>query len=412
MEVTYIPLKKIVSLVIDYRGKTPLKLGGEWSLEGYRALSALNVKTRGLVAEDKIRYVNQDLYNKWMKEEVHRGDILITSEAPFGQVLQWNSEEKIVLSQRLFALRIKSDYCASYIYQYMASDFFYGELKARATGSTVEGLRQPALMKCKVAVPSLPIQCRIASILSIYDDLIEKNNRKITILQEMAEVLYKEWFVRFHFPGYKTAKFKDGIPEGWEYRPFGEIVTYERGVSYSSEEIDCEEGVDLINLKNINAYGGFRLDGTKKYNGKYKNNQVVQCGDLVMGVTDMTQDRRTVGAVALIPPFANTCVISADLIKLVSHIDNIFIYCLCKYGYYSKFFSQFANGSNVLHLKPSSLQNQKVLISTTELIDKFVKIVKPINDTINNLNRQNDILTRQRNLLLPRLMSGKLEVKA
>lgn len=412
MEVSYIPLKDIVSLVIDYRGKTPLKLGGEWSSSGYRALSALNVKTRGLVAEDKIRYVSQDLYKRWMKEEIKKGDIFITSEAPFGQVLQWNSDEKIVLSQRLFALRIKPHYCSSYIYQYMASNFFYGELKARATGSTVEGLRQPALMKCKIAIPSLSTQRCIASILSTYDDLIEKNNRKIAILQKMAEELYKEWFVRFRFPGYKTAKFKDGIPEGWKYRTVGEIVTCERGISYSSEEIDCEDGVNLINLKNINAYGGFRLDGTKKYNGKYKNNQVVQCGDLVMGVTDMTQDRRTVGAVALIPPFDNTCVISADLIKVVSHIDNIFIYCLCKYGYYSKFFSQFANGSNVLHLKPSSLRNQKALIPTEELINKFVKIVKPINDTINNLNRQNDTLTQQRDLLLPRLMSGKLEVKA
>jgi len=227
----------------------------------------------------------------------------------------------------------------------------------------------------------------------------------------MAEELYKEWFVRFRFPGYKTAKFTDGIPDGWEYKPFSEVVTFERGVSYSSDEIDCEDGINLINLKNINSYGGFRLDGTKKYNGKYRDGQVVKCGDLVMGITDMTQDRRTVGAVALIPHFDNTCVISADLVKLNSDIDNLFIYSLCRYGYYSKFFSQFANGSNVLHLKPSSLRNQKMLIPREDLIDSYVKVVRPINDTVNNLNRENDNLKQQRDLLLPRLMSGKLEVK-
>ncbi|WP_428044538.1 restriction endonuclease subunit S [Candidatus Avelusimicrobium fimicolum] len=301
---------------------------------------------------------------------------------------------------------------ANYQYVYYFLKQQAAHLNSLANGGAQQNLNSLLIKKYSISLPSLKEQDKIASILSVYDDLIEKNNRKIAILQEMAEELYKEWFVRFRFPGYKTARFKDGIPEGWKYRTFGEIVTCERGISYSSEEIDCEDGVNLINLKNINAYGGFRLDGTKKYNGKYKNNQVVQCGDLVMGVTDMTQDRRTVGAVALIPPFDNTCVISADLIKVVSHIDNIFIYCLCKYGYYSKFFSQFANGSNVLHLKPSSLRNQKVLIPTEELINKFVKIVKPINDTINNLNRQNDTLTQQRDLLLPRLMSGKLEVRA
>lgn len=297
-------------------------------------------------------------------------------------------------------------------YKYAYYMLKIAQLNDYAGGAAQPLITQGILKHLTCDIPDIPTQKKIASILSTYDDLIEKNNRKIAILQEMAEELYKEWFVRFRFPGYKSTKFKDGIPEGWKYRPFGEIITCERGISYSSEEIDCEDGVKLINLKNINAYGGFRLDGTKKYNGKYKNNQVVQCGDLVMGVTDMTQDRRTVGAVALIPPFDNTCVISADLIKLVAHIDNIFIYCLCKYGYYSKFFSQFANGSNVLHLKPSSLRNQKVLIPTEELINKFVEIVKPINDTINNLNMQNDTLTQQRDLLLPRLMSGKLEVNA
>ena len=196
----YIPLKDLVSLVIDYRGKTPHKLGGDWSSSGYRALSALNVKTRGLVAEDKIRFVDEDLYHKWMRQEIKRGDILITSEAPFGQVLQWESDEKIVLSQRLFALRIKPQYCSQYVYQYMASDFFYGELKARATGSTVEGLRQPALMKCKIAIPNISTQKEIARVLTSYDRLIENNSRRIKVLERIADELYKEWFVRFRFP--------------------------------------------------------------------------------------------------------------------------------------------------------------------------------------------------------------------
>lgn len=211
----YVKLGDLISLVIDYRGKTPLKLKGEWASEGYRALSALNVKTGGLVAEDKIRFVNEDLYHKWMKQEVNRGDILITSEAPFGQVLQWNSDEKIVLSQRLFAIRIKTDVDKRYVYYYMTSQPFQGELKARATGSTVEGLRQPALMKCRLSLPELPLQHRIASILSTYDTLIENNTKRIRLLEKMAENLYKEWFVRFRFPGHENVEMENGLPKGW-----------------------------------------------------------------------------------------------------------------------------------------------------------------------------------------------------
>ena len=81
-----IPLSEIVSLIIDYRGKTPKKLGGDWSTQGIQALSAKNIKTREIVQPDTIRYVDSNMYQSWMKEEIQRGDILITSEAPFGEV--------------------------------------------------------------------------------------------------------------------------------------------------------------------------------------------------------------------------------------------------------------------------------------------------------------------------------------
>ena len=105
-----IKLGDIIDLVIDYRGKTPKKLGGDWSPSGYRALSAKNIKTGKIVSEETIRYVDESIYKKWMKDEIKRGDIFITSEVPFGQVYYWDSDEKIVLSQRLFALRIKKEY--------------------------------------------------------------------------------------------------------------------------------------------------------------------------------------------------------------------------------------------------------------------------------------------------------------
>ena len=186
-------LKEIVSEIIDYRGKTPKKLGADWSDTGYRALSAKNIKTGEIVQEDTIRFVDDDLYYKWMKQEVDRGTILITSEAPFGQVLYWNSDEKIVLSQRIFGLKIKSEFDSKYIYYYMTSSNYQYELSGRATGSTVTGLRQPELLKTTIRCPDIYQQKKISKILSNIDAKIECNNRTN---DNLCRIIYYSVFIR------------------------------------------------------------------------------------------------------------------------------------------------------------------------------------------------------------------------
>lgn len=287
-----------------------------------------------------------------------------------------------------------------YIYYLIREGLSYFQLVGGGSGSGTPIISKNKFAKFKFPVETnLHKQCKIASILAAYDSLIENNIKRIRLLEQMAENLYKEWFAYSKINKLST-----------EVR-LADILSYSRGLSYSSEEIDCEDGNDLINLKNIQSFGGFRLDGTKKYNGKYKKEQVVKEGDLIMGVTDMTQDRRTVGSVALIPNVYRLSIISADLIKLESNINNIYLYAMFCWGNVSKYISQFANGANVLHLKPQVLKNIKVTLPPKPLIAQYVSIVKPMFDTINKLNTANDSLTKQRDTLLPRLMSGKLEVK-
>lgn len=187
-------LGEITELVIDYRGKTPKKLGGDWSESGYRALSAKNIKTGRIVQPDTIRYIDEEMYRKWMQDEVHRGDILITSEAPYGQVFFWDSDEKIVLSQRLFCVRIKPEYDARFIYYYMTTPEFQGELDGRATGTTVVGLRQPELMKCVIRCPEIQEQKTIAAILSSIDEKIIANEKINDNLYEMVNAYYTSLF--------------------------------------------------------------------------------------------------------------------------------------------------------------------------------------------------------------------------
>ena len=345
------------------------------------------------------------IYNGQSGAKFENGDTLMARITPClenGKMAQAKIVGKGIGSTELFVFRGKDGFTDNDYVYYLFKQQYIRDLAANSM-SGASG-RQRADLKfiknIKINLPTLPIQRRIASILSAYDNLIENNNRRIRLLEQMVENLYKEWFA-YH-----------NIVESSKEIRLTDIVSIHRGLSYSSEEIECEEGNDLINLKNIQAFGGFRLEGTKKYNGKYKAEQVVKEGDLVMGVTDMTQDRRTVGSVALIPNISNLSVISADLIKLESTIDNVFLYAMFRWGKVSKYISQFANGANVLHLRPQILKNIKVLLPKKELIEQYVSTVQQMIETINKLNTETANLTRQRDLLLPRLMSGKLEVNA
>jgi len=400
MRTIHKPLKELVELVIDYRGKTPLKLNGEWTDSGYRALSALNVKTRGLVAEDKIRFVNADLYRKWMKEEVKKGDILITSEAPFGQVFQWKTDEKIVLSQRLFALRIKSQHCSEYIYQYMASDFFYAELRARATGSTVEGLRQPELIKCKIALPDISIQRKIASILSAYDSLIENNTKRIRLLERMAENLYKEWFVRFRFPGHENTEFVDSLPKGWKYEKLFDVANISYGYAFKSD-LFCNDTTlnAVVRIRDIqdnktNTYTKERCDD------KY----LIDENALIIGMDGVFHMCLWNGTRAYL---------NQRVVKIISKDANFCNYMLLMaIRPQVKFWEQVIVGTTVAHLGDKHLRKMKVLVPEKTILIKANKQIEFIMQEKNKLFKETALLAKQRDLLLPRLMSGKLEVKA
>lgn len=345
------------------------------------------------------------------KFSLKKNDLLIARTGATVGVSQFIKEDiEAVYNNGTIRLRLDKSLNARFVYYIFQTKSFLQYIDNISCVATQPNLRIEGLLRFTIPDYSIERQNKIVKTLSMFDNLIENNNKRIKLLERMAENLYKEWFVRFRFPGYEDVEFEENIPSNWNYIQLSDIISFERGISYSSAEINCDDGINLVNLKNIQSYGGFRREGTKKYNGKYKDSQIVKAGDLILGVTDMTQDRRTVGAVALMPVLDGTSVISVDLVKIESQVPNQFLYCMCKYGFYSKYFSQFANGANVLHLKPNTLLNKKILLPTEDLIETFTKKVKPMINIIDKINLQNDILIKQRDLLLPRLMSGKLEV--
>ncbi|WP_392507843.1 restriction endonuclease subunit S [Naumannella halotolerans] len=173
-----IALGEALDALIDHRGKTPKKLGGDFTLAGVKVVSAIHIKNGRINWEERERYVSVAMFQRWMPEPTRRGDVLLTSEAPLGEVAQVEDDEPLVLSQRLFALRGKQGLLDStYLRYFLQSDFGRHRLLSMATGSTVSGIRQELLRQVKVPLPSLEEQERIAGVLGAFDDLIETNRR-------------------------------------------------------------------------------------------------------------------------------------------------------------------------------------------------------------------------------------------
>ena len=176
-------LGEIVAEIIDYRGKTPKKLGGDWAESGIMALSAMNVKKGRLVNLEKAKFISEELYKIWMKSEIAKNDILMTSEAPLGEIYYLTEKKKICLSQRLFCIRANPNIIKpSLLFYAISSPVIQGQLHASATGTTVLGIRQAALRKISVIIPPLQLQSKAEAVLGTLittKEILEKKNANL-----------------------------------------------------------------------------------------------------------------------------------------------------------------------------------------------------------------------------------------
>lgn len=169
----------------------------------------------------------------------------------------------------------------------------------------------------------------------------------------------------------------------------------------------------FINLKNIRAYGGFNKGGTKLFDGIYKESHKVRPGDIVMAVTDMTQERRLVGQVARVPNMkSDYAIISMDLIKLIPFQaqNSVYVYSLLRYSNLSRKIAGFANGANVLHLDPELVLQQDFIMPDDDTIKRFTSLVESLYNSVDICEEKNETLRKTRDHLLPRLISGDIDV--
>lgn len=294
-------------------------------------------------------------------------------------------------NQQINALLVNENYDSQYVFYLLRYVKGYFQQIGAGTGSGKGIVNKSTFEKSRICVEKdLFFQKKIATMLSAYDDLIENNNKRIKILEQIAENLYKEWFVRFRFPGYETAEFENGIPKGWEIRRLDKVSKLSAGG-------DAPKDFSLVQSKEypIPIYSnGIVNDGLYGY-----------CKKPTRTAKSITISARgTVGFVCLrFQPYM-------PIVRLVSiepkneSLDVFYLY------YYFKENSIEGYGTSQQQITIPYLSKKKILVPNINLMEKFGIYIVKLFENINALKEKNKNLIKQRDLLLPRLMSGKLEV--
>lgn len=278
--------------------------------------------------------------------------------------------------------------------------------KQISRGTTQDNLSWQKLSRIKFPNPPLPTQQKIASILSAYDNLIQNYKKQIEALQTAASELYKEWFVRFRFPGYRTAEFENGIPEGWKVsrlKDFGKVIT---GKTPPTEKEEFY-GEDVMFVKTPDMHGNMFVQSTSEYLSKlgceYQKAQYIPENSIMVSCIG------TGGITAINAYPANT---NQQINSIILDDKTYLSWLYFAVSNMKETIEMFGNtGTTMTNLSKGKFEKLKVVKPEYSIIQKFESKVSPLFEQIKNINKQITNLTQQRDLLLPRLMSGKLEVE-
>lgn len=392
-------LSKCLSLIIDYRGRTPKKLGLDWSDDGYRAISANNVKFSGLTKIDDIKFGNQELYDLWMKKEVKKGDLLLTSEAPSGQVMIWDSDEKIILSQRLYALRVNDNFDNKYLKYYIQSEMGQKEIIKNNSGSTVFGISAKTFDNIIVYHPIKDIQEEIGNLLYTIDKKIALNKQINARLEEMAKTLYDYWFVQFDFPDANGKPYKSSGGE----MVFDETLKREIPKGWGSIELQSclakiPNTTKILN-KDIKDFGKYPVvDQSQDFICGFTNDEksILNPQDAHIIFGDHTRIVKLVNFQYARGADGTQVILSNNermpnylLYQIINQID------LSSYGYarHFKFLKEF-----------------KIILPSKDISQKYNEIANTYFVKVRNNIKQNQQLTQLRDFLLPMLMNGQVSV--
>jgi type I restriction enzyme, S subunit len=350
-------------------------------------------------------FVTEEKADDLLANNAHPGDVVFTQRGTLGQVglIPKNSPfSRFVVSQSQMKIAVdESRVDASWLFYCFREPGIQQEMINRASSSGVPHINLGVLREFRIPVPSLSEQRGIACILSAYDDLIENNTRRIAILEEMARCIYEEWFVRFRFPGHGNARVVESdlgpVPEGWSVKQLADVSTVTMGLSPKGDTYNEEgEGTPLVN-----GPVEFGELFTKKVKWTTAPNKLCEEGDLIVCVRGSTTGKY-VKSDDVYCLGRGVCAIRSDY---QCFVDQLFIHQL------PTLLAQ-TGGSTFPSWTGPQLKMHPILAPPQDLLRRFESVAEPMSKAVLVYSKQNATLRLTRDLLLPKLVSGELDISS
>ena len=322
------------------------------------------------------------------------GDLIICEGGEPGRCAIWKEElPNMKIQKALHRVRVNEEMDYRYVYYWFLLAGKQGVLKQYYTGATIMHMPGQKLKEVLIDKPPLDIQIRIGNYLESIDDLIENNQKQIKLLEEAAQRLYKEWFVDLRFPGYENTKIVDGVPEGWKKEKLTDITNVQYGYAFDGSLFNTQrKGMPIIRIRNI-PNGTTDDYTTQEADEQY----IVLNGDIIVGMDGEFHINSWSGNAAYL--VQRTCKIEPKNEVMKGWLLQAIYKPI-------KFFEKTVVGATVAHLGKKHIDTIELLTGTDNLYVPF----KELFDKRQLLLNQNMLLVEARDRLLPKLMSGELEV--
>lgn len=389
MSRTRVLLGDALSTLIDHRGKTPKKLGGDWSLTGHRVVSAININDSQVDNNDH-HYVRSDVYARWMKEPLRAGDVLLTSEAPTGEAAYLAKDTDWVLGQRLFGLRGKPGLLdGRYLYYSLRGGDVRHQLMSRTTGTTVAGIRQSELVKVELELPPIEAQRGIAATLGALDDKIESNRRAQALIEQLVQARFDAAFS------------VDDDPDG---EPISSLVTVNPRRTLGRGQL-----ATYVGMSSLPEHAAEVMDWDVK---EFGSGQKFVNGDVLMArITPCLENGKT--AVVDMLHGDEVGWGSTEYIVLTPRgdVSTPWIYCLVRSELVRAYAIRSMTGtSGRQRFQPDGFDKYRVSAPERRALQAFNAEAMPLFARMTALRDENRALAKVRDALLPELLSGRVRV--
>ena len=401
---------QLAEIIDGDRGKNYPKQD-EFYPQGYCLfLNTGNVTKEGLIFEEN-QFITKEKDEALRKGKLKRGDIVYTTRGTVGNAGYYNSNvpyENVRINSGMVILRANVEIVdARFLYQILKSEYYRPYFKQYCTGSAQPQLPIKNFSQIYLNVPDIKTQHRIADIVSAYDDLIKNNQRQIKLLEEAAQRLYKEWFVDLRFPGHENTKIVDGVPEGWRVASIADICDTVGGGTPSTKIQSYYEKGDILWVTPTDITRNFSLallDTEKKITPEGLKNS---SANMLPAETILMTSRASVGFFGMCKYEVCT---NQGFISCIPKRENLQMYLLFNLKSRVEEIRQKAGGSTYLEISKTVFRELKIILPQDEVLAEYQKNVHDIFDEIYCRTEMIKSLVDMRNRLLPKLMSGEVEV--